>query len=87
MAEKYLKAYLQEHQVSFPRTHDLIELLELCLLIDFNFELQRRAMMRLTRYAVRYRYPGESAEKDEALQAHRLAKEIRAFLRQKLVTA
>ena len=30
-AEKYLKAFLTEHQVKFPRQHPLIPLLELCI--------------------------------------------------------
>ena len=29
--EKYLKAFLQEHGVNFPKTHSLIELLEIAL--------------------------------------------------------
>jgi HEPN domain-containing protein len=84
MAEKYFKAFLQEHGITFPRTHDLIELLELCLPIDFSFELQRPASLRLNRYAIRYRYPGESADKEEARQAFRLAKDVRKFFRQRL---
>jgi len=62
-AEKYLKAFLQEHGVAFPKIHSLIELLELCLPLDASFELQRDHLVRLDRYAVRYRYPGESADK------------------------
>jgi len=37
-AEKYLKAFLQEYNLLFPRTHSLIELLELCLPLDASFE-------------------------------------------------
>ncbi|MFQ5859583.1 MAG: HEPN domain-containing protein, partial [Anaerolineae bacterium] len=40
-AEKYLKAFLQEHGVAFPKTHNLIELLELCRPVDATFDLQR----------------------------------------------
>ena len=65
-AEKYLKAFLQEHRIAFPKTHSLIELLELCLSVDTSLEFQRNLLIRLDRYAVRYRYPGESADKDEA---------------------
>ena len=52
-AEKYLKAFLQEHRVAFPKTHSLIELLELCLRLDAGFELQRDLLVRLDRYVVR----------------------------------
>lgn len=83
-AEKYLKAFLQEHRVAFPKTHSLIELLELCLPLDGSFELQRDLLVRLDRYAVRYRYPGESADKDEARQAFRAVKVVRTFVREKL---
>ena len=83
-AEKYLKAFLQEHRVAFPKTHSLIELLELCLPLDASFELQRDLLVRMDRYAVRYRYPGESADKDEARQAFRAVKVVRTFVREKL---
>ena len=48
-AEKYLKAFLQEHEVDFPKTHNLIELLELCLPVDPTFELQRDLLVQLDR--------------------------------------
>ncbi len=60
-AEKYLKALLQEQGASFPKTHSLIELLEIALPFDESLELQRELLVQLERYAVRYRYPGESA--------------------------
>jgi HEPN domain-containing protein len=37
-AEKYLKAYLQEHQVEFKRNHDLVPLFRLCLSLDKEFQ-------------------------------------------------
>jgi len=83
-AEKYLKAFLQEHGVAFPKTHSLIELLELCLPLDTSFELQRDLLILLDRYAVRYRYPGESADKSEARRAFRAVTQVRAFMREKL---
>jgi HEPN domain-containing protein len=83
-AEKYLKAFLQEYSTSFPKTHSLIDLLQLVLSQDASFELQRDLLIRLERYAVRYRYPGEMADKEEAQSALRAAKTVRMFLRQKL---
>jgi HEPN domain-containing protein len=82
--EKYLKAYLQEQGTSFPKTHSLIELLEIALLIDGSLELQRELLVQLERYAVRYRYPGESADKDEARAALRAVKIVRDSIRQRL---
>lgn len=83
-AEKYLKAFLQEHGIAFPKTHSLIELLELCLPVDASFEFQRDLLILLDRYAVRYRYPGESADRGEARQAFRAVTQVRAFVREKL---
>jgi HEPN domain-containing protein len=83
-AEKYLKAYLQEQGQRFPRVHDLIELLELCLPYDGTFDSQRNLLKDLTKYAVDYRYPGELATKDDARAALQAVKAVRAFVRQKL---
>jgi HEPN domain-containing protein len=83
-AEKYLKAYLQEQGQRFPRVHDLIELLELCLPYDGTFDSQRNLLKDLTKYAVEVRYPGEMATKDDALAALQAMKAVRAFVRQKL---
>ncbi len=83
-AEKYLKAFLQEHGLPFPKTHNLIELLELCLPMDPEFELHRDLLVLLDRYAVRYRYPGESAAKPEARQAFKAIAKFRALVRSKL---
>ena len=82
--EKYLKAFLQEQSASFPKTHSLIELLEIALSIDKSLELQRELLVQLERYAVRYRYPGESADKDEARAALRAAMTARNYIRQRL---
>ena len=83
-AEKYLKAFLQEHAVHFPKTHSLIDLLQLVLPLDPSFEIQRDLLIQLDRYGVRYRYPGESADKGEARRAIRVLKNVRTFIRQKL---
>jgi len=45
---------------------------------------QRDLLIQLDRNAVRYRYPGASAEWKEAKEAVRAAKQIRAVMRQKL---
>jgi HEPN domain-containing protein len=83
-AEKYYKAFLQERGAVFPKTHSLIELLELCLPLDASFEFQRDLLVRLDRYAVRYRYPGEMADKHEARLAFQAITAVRAFVREKL---
>jgi HEPN domain-containing protein len=82
--EKYVKAFLQERNQRFRPIHDLIELLELCLLHDGTFELQRGLLESLNKYAVLVRYPGESATKDDARNALAAMKTVRTFVRQKL---
>jgi HEPN domain-containing protein len=82
--EKYVKAYLQERKQAFRPVHDLIELLELCLLHDGSFELQRELLESLNKYAVSVRYPGESATKDDARNALSTTKTVKTFIRQKL---
>ena len=82
--EKYLKAFLQENRIAFPKTRSLIELLELCLPLDDNLEGIRPDLIRLDRYAVRYRYPGETADKTEAQIAYEMVTTIRTILRTRL---
>ncbi len=83
-AEKYLKAFLFKNGVDFPKTHNLGELLELCLPLDASLDLHRDLLIHLDRYAVRYRYPGALAEKEEAKETVRIARQVRSVLRQKL---
>ncbi|MEJ2746854.1 MAG: HEPN domain-containing protein [Anaerolineae bacterium] len=84
-AEKYLKAFLQENGVAFPKTHSLIELLELCLPLNDELEVLRPDLIRLGRYAVRFRYPGETASKTEAQSAYETVMNVRAVLRARLI--
>ena len=53
-----MKAVLQEHQINFPRRHELIPLLEMCLPLDETFESLRQALIELESYSVAVRYPG-----------------------------
>ena len=84
MAEKYLKGFLQEHGVPFKKTHNLMVLLNLCLSVDPTIDLQRPNLDLLDDYSVRFRYPGDWADKDEARQAYRAARDFRQFMRIKL---
>ena len=84
LVEKYIKAFLYNSNVDFPKTHNLIELLELCTPLDSSFEMQMDLLMKLDRYCVRYRYPGVSADKDDAKFALSGGKTLRSFLRMKI---
>ena len=86
-AEKYLKAFLVRHQVAFPKIHDLRELRRLSVVVDPTIDLITDLLIRLAPYAVEFRYPGEDATVEEAKDAVRAVKEIRRFVRSKLVLA
>nr|WP_322802270.1 HEPN domain-containing protein [Thermoflexus sp.] len=49
-----------------------------------GFEFLRDLLILLDRYAVRYRYPGEAADREEARRAFQAATQVRAFVRRRL---
>jgi HEPN domain-containing protein len=68
-AEKYLKARLSESGVSFGRMHDLVALLDLALSVEPAWEELREHLAYLSDFAVTFRYPGDSADRDSAMSA------------------
>jgi HEPN domain-containing protein len=72
--EKYLKATLAKGGKPFSRTHDLDVLLNDCLGQYPMWAAMQADMKRLSRYAVQFRYPGESADREEALLAVKIMK-------------
>ena len=83
-AEKYLKAYLQEHEVEFERKHDLMPLLISCRSLDDEFQQIKKDLSQLDRYAVVVRYPGIIITADTAKAALKAADHVRKFVRKKL---
>ena len=83
-AEKYLKAFMQENKKHIPKIHYLLELIALIMKFDKSFEMLKADLDVLENYSVRFRYPGEFAEKDEAKAAYQTVKIVREFVRQKL---
>lgn len=83
-AEKYLKARLSEANVVFPRTHDLLALLALALPVEPTWTALRPALGRLAFYSVDIRYPGLTADRDEAKEARRLCALVRKTIRPSL---
>ncbi len=81
MAEKYLKAFLQENLKPVPRTHSLMELIVDCLNGNKNFLFIQSDLSQLEGYSVQFRYPGQTAEKIDAQHAIKSAKVVRQFLR------
>lgn len=83
-AEKYLKAFLQEHQIEFERRHNLMSLLDLCVSIDVDFSSIKSDLQTLDRYAVIVRYPGITLDVETAESALDAAERVRKFIRKKL---
>lgn len=82
--EKYLKAFLQEKEIEFPRQHDLIPLMEMCKATEPSFETLRPDLIRLDRYAVAIRYPGAHITVKLAEDAFLASKRVRKFIRKVL---
>ena len=80
-AEKYLKARLEEADMSFPKTHDLDKLLQVVLPLEPLWSALLPAMLGLNRYAVKFRYPGEEATALDMKHATRDAKAVRREVR------
>src|SRR5437899_12169248 len=59
--EKYLKARLVEAGIPFPRTHDLLVLLNLCAQVEPRWSSHAKVVDTMSDYAVDFRYPGHSA--------------------------
>lgn len=84
-AEKYLKAFLVDHDISFPKTHDVTkDLLPRCLKIDDEYSSLFQQLEFLDPYQVEFRYPGDLVTHKEAVQAVKSVKVIRRFTRAKL---
>ena len=83
-AEKYLKARLCETHVSFGKIHDLVALLEQVVDIEPEWEVFREDLAYLSDLAVAFRYPGESADKQSALDAQRRCRLFREVARNAL---
>jgi HEPN domain-containing protein len=75
--EKLFKAWLIHLGVSPPKTHDLILLDGLLSPACEEWTWPPEELRYLTRAAVAFRYPGESADKEEAVETLKIARKIR----------
>jgi HEPN domain-containing protein len=82
--EKYLKARLVEAGIPFPRTHDLLSLLNLCVRREPLWSAYAHVVDEMTDYAVDFRYPGHSATLSQAKLALKHCRSLRAEVRQSL---
>lgn len=79
--EKYLKAQLEEAGLAAPRTHDLIALLQLLLPVEPLWASFAPSLRRLNDYAVKFRYPGHVATRNDARQALKSCRSLRTEVR------
>jgi HEPN domain-containing protein len=84
-AEKYLKARLIEAGKDFPKTHDLSAILNLVLPLEPSWEALRDDLERLTDLGVEVRYPGTTADVEDANEAMRTARHVRQMVRSVLL--
>jgi len=82
-AEKYLKALLQEDNIAFDKTHDLVKLLSL-IPPTIGLAALRGNLAMLSAAAVEYRYPGECATRETAKESIATCKAVRHEARLKL---
>jgi HEPN domain-containing protein len=83
-AEKYPKASLCEAGVSFGKIHDLVALLEYVLELEPSWEQFREDLAYLSAFAVSYRYPGDAADRDCALDGQQRCRVFRRAARKSL---
>ena len=86
--EKYLKAYLVQHQAFFRRTHDIAELIEQCKEIDASFDsLYKYQADSLTIYGVEIRYPDDfyMPTQEETKASIQITLTVRDFVQAKLL--
>jgi HEPN domain-containing protein len=86
--EKYLKALLVFRGIDFPKTHNLVVLMNL-IPQDDRPELNEESQVRLTKHATVLRYPGEEDDPSlaEARKAVAIARRVRKEVRRVLPRA
>lgn len=86
--EKALKAYLLYQEGRFDKVHDLVKLIDECIVFETQFQLYREKVAKLSVYYVQTRYPDISEldrfSKSDAQEAYASANEIVAFVRNKV---
>ena len=88
-AEKYLKAFLVDRDVSFLHSHNLSDLVVACAEADGAFAAVRTKAETLTPYAVEIRYPDDfyMPMRHEAEEAYEIALEIKQLVLVRLSVA
>jgi HEPN domain-containing protein len=79
--EKYLKARLQEADIPFEKTHNLMALLDGVLKVEPLWEQLRPRLSELSVFSSSFRYPGESSDKETARRALSICRKLRQAMR------
>lgn len=83
-AEKYFKAFLSWLGKEIPKTHDIEELLSLCIETDVTFSTMNISPEQLTTYAVEMRYDADFwPDREVAEDAIKQIEKIETLLEQK----
>jgi HEPN domain-containing protein len=80
-AEKWMKALLIHLGIVPPRTHDLTELDRLLAPVCPQWSWPVQELRFLTRASIDFRYPGGSADREDATESLDIATRLRAKLR------
>ncbi len=85
-AEKYIKAFLVYHGKKFPFSHNLADLVAICMQVDLSFGIIQRKAEMLTPFAVEIRYPDDfyMPTREEAEEAFAIAADVKKFVLDKL---
>lgn len=82
-AEKYMKGFLTFHEIDFPKTHSIEDLVLLCKDISLSLESEIGDVEVLSIYAVEARYPSEmyyEIPEEKAYEAIEFAKKVKSVV-------
>lgn len=82
-AEKYLKAFLEEHSIAFGKIHDLVVLLNSSGGLLPELISQRQSLAHLSTFGIAARYPGAQADRQAAEDSMKTAESVRTVIRVK----
>jgi HEPN domain-containing protein len=80
-AEKYIKAFLEEHGIPFGRTHDLVYLVDMSGEGLAALQGLRSQLAHLSIFGIAARYPGTQADRAAADEALHTAAQVRSVVR------
>ena len=82
--EKLLKALLAERNIDFPRTHDIVRLMELVDDADYDVPAPLQELASLTSFAVALRYEMESSSVLAAEDVREMVEQLRTWVEAEL---